>query len=371
MTVRSKQAPKTLSTLQLNRALMARQFLLKRVNGTVEQVLEHLVGMQAQVPASPYVGLWSRLQKFDPAELSDLLVHRSAVRAVLMRSTLHLVTAGDFVAIWPLTRAVAQRQFKASEFARDLVGLEPEDVAAVADSILRASPQTQAALAKSLSPSWPERRPESLAYAIRSVLPLVQIPPRGLWGKSGQATWARAEDWLSRPVSRRPSLKSLFERYLAAFGPATISDFQSWSGLAGVRQQLEGLRPQLETYRDEHGRELFDLPGSMLPEAKLSVPVRFLPEYDNVLLAHSDRSRVIPESFRKRISIGQPTVLVDGFVRGTWKLNRKGASAALVVSLFEPLSKRHSTELRREATQLLGFLEADALKSKIEITINE
>lgn len=367
MGVRLNQASGTLSNVQLNRALMARQFLLQRTRRPVFEVIEHLVGMQAQVPASPYVGLWSRLQNFHPEELSGLLVSRRAVRTVLMRSTLHLVSDRDLQAIWFLTRAVTQRQFKTTEFARDVAGLEVEAIAAAADVILKEAPRTQAALGNALASHWPDRKSQSLAYAIRSAIPLVQIPPRGLWGRSGQAIWARAEDWLGQPIAEKPSLKSLFLRYLAAFGPATISDFQSWSGLAGVRGQLERLRPQLRVFRNERGRELFDLPDGILPDPDLPVSVRFLPEYDNLLLAHADRSRVIPEKFRTRVSIGQPTVLVDGFVRGTWKLARQGSSATLAITLFETFSRKTSEEIRNEAKQLLAWTQDGAAETSIEI----
>lgn len=368
MIVRLKQAPHILSNMQLNRALMARQYLLDHVDLGITEIIERLVGLQAQVPAASYVSLWSRLRNFEPEELSGLLEGHRAVRAVLMRSTLHLVSARDFGAIWPLTRTVVERQLKSSEFARDLVGIQQDTIAAVADKVLKESPSTQVALARALASHWPDRRSISLAYAIRSHLPLVQIPPRGLWGKSGQATWARAQDWLGHSIPRKGSIKSLFTRYLAAFGPATVSDFQSWSGLSGVRDQIERLRPQLRIFRDEHGRELFDSPENELPDSQCSVPVRFLPEYDNVLLAHADRSRVIPAEFRKRISIGQPTLLIDGFVRGTWKRSGSGSLARLEISLFNKVPREISVEIRKEATRLARFIGGGAIKDKIEIT---
>ena len=369
MIVRLKQSPPVLSNLQLNRALMARQFLVERVDLRVIEVLEHLVGMQAQVPASPYVGLWNRVRNFDPGQLSDLLVSRSAVRAVLMRSTLHLVSSRDLGAIWPLTRKVGERQFKSSQFARDLVGLEVGAIVNIADQVLKQSPRTQAALGKALASHWPDRTPLSLAYAVRSGLPLVQIPPRGLWGKSGQATWARAQDWLGRSIAQRASLRSMFWRYLAAFGPATIADFQCWSGLTGIRDRIEHWRSELRAFRDERGRELFDLAEGILPDPERTVPVRFLPEFDNALLAHADRSRVIPEQFCTRVIIGQPTVLIDGFVRGTWKLSRDRSASVLSISLFDSLPRGRSADLKRAANELAEFMTGRVKKAKIEMII--
>lgn len=364
--VRAGTTSNMLGTLQLNRALLERQFLLRRVAVSASEAIEHLVGMQAQVPVSPYVGLWSRLSKFRPEELEHLLVNREAVRAPLMRSTLHLVSGRDFASIWPLAQAVLERTFKSTEFGRDLNGLQPDAIAVVAKPYLDQQPRTLAELGRFLSAHWPDRKPESLAYAIRFSLPLVQVPPRGLWRKSGQAKWAVAGTWLARSISRRKgSLRSLFLRYLAAFGPASVTDFQTWSGIAGGREAIERLRPQLRIFRDESDRELLDVADGILPEPKMPAPARFLPEYENVLLGHADRSRIIPDEIRAKIGIGQPTVLINGFVGATWKINRERKSKVLTISVLTETTRRQLEELTKQGTSLLEFL--GETRGKVEI----
>lgn len=354
--VTTKSAAKVLSDMQLNRALMKRQCLLRRVSLSPAQLIEHLVGLQAQIPLSPYLGLWSRLQRFRPEQLSELLLTRAAVRAPLMRSTIHLVTGADFAVIWPVARTVLVRTFGSSEFARDLKSLKSEEIAPVANKYLREQPRTLAALGRLLAEHWPKVRPDSLAYASRCSVPVVQVPPRGVWGKSGQATWAPAETWLGRKVKRNTQVEPIFLRYLVAFGPATVADFQAWSGLAGSHESIERLRSKLKIYGDEHGRELFDIPGATIPEAKVRVPVRFLPEYDNVLLGHADRSRVLPHGVRRKIAIGQPTVLIDGFAAATWRILCERNSAKLAISLLKEVSQKQLSELTKEGEQMLDFL---------------
>ncbi len=369
MRVSSTRTPDVLSNRQLNRALMERQFLLRRATMHAKEMIERLAGMQAQIPLSPYVGLWSRIKGFRPEQLSDLLLTRAAVRAPLMRSTIHLVSASDFTLMWSLARTVSLRTFQSSVFAHDLKGLEPDAVATVAGQLLREKPLTLAELGRSLSKHWPDRRPESLAYVARFSLPVVQIPPRGVWGKSGQATWALAEAWLHRKVPPKGSVRALFLRYLAAFGPASLTDFQSWSGLAAVREDLQQLRNRLRLFHDENGRELFDVADGDIADPKVKAPVRFLPEYDNVLLAHADRSRVLRDEHRSRIAIGQPTLLIDGFVAGTWRLEREKKATVLAVKLFEDASRKDLQELKNEGSQLLAFLAADARMAAMKIRV--
>jgi winged helix DNA-binding protein len=335
---------------------------LRREQLLAEQAIERLVGMQAQVPTDPYVGLWTRLEGFEPAALSRLITERRAVRSSLLRTTLHLVTADDCLAIRPLLQQAHERAFiTAMPFGRRVAGMDLDEVLATGRALLEERPRTLAELRRLLGGQWPERDAASLAYTIRYLLPLVQIPPRGVWGARGQPVWTTVEAWLGKPLSNHLTLDILVLRYLAAFGPASVADVQAWSWLTGVRDVIERLRPHLRTFRHESGRELFDLPDAPRPDPDTPARVRFLPEFDNVLLSHADRTRIVGDEDRRRFGViatrrTYGAALVDGRVGAMWRPEREKGKVALQVLSLRPLTKGELTDLLEEGAALLGFL---------------
>ena len=349
-----------LSPRALNRALLERQMLLRRQELPVEEAIEHLVGMQAQVPNAPYVGLWTRLEGFRADELSTLISDRQAVRASMMRATIPLVTARDFLTLRPVVQPVLKRDVYGNPtYGMDrLAKLDVDAVLAAGRMLLEEQPRTAAELRRLLGPQWPDRAPAALAYAVRGLLPLVQVPPRGVWGQSGPVALTTAEAWLGRSVAPSRVPDEAILRYLAAFGPATVADERKWSGLNGLREVFERLRARLVTFRDDSGRELYDVPGAPLPDPETSAPPRFLPEFDNALLSHADRTRVISDEHRRAL-FKDPMmrgVLLDGFVCGTWKTERTSGKATLLIEPFEPLPPKDRDSLAKEGERLVRFV---------------
>ena len=350
-----------LSPRALNRATLERQILLRRKKLPALRAIEHLVGMQAQAPDPPYVGLWTRLEGFHPDELGRLILERSAVRVALMRNTVHLVSARDCLGLRPLVQPVIDRGLHANRANREgLEGVDIEALSAAGRALLEERPRTARELGVLLHERWPERDPAALARAIRHLVPLVQVPPRGVWGESGPAAHTTVEAWLGRPFERNPSLEEMVLRYLRAFGPASVKDVQTWSGLTRLGEVVERLRPRLLTFRDEQGRDLFDLPDAPRPDPDIPAPPRFLPEFDNLILSHADRTRVIADAYRKAIAsrngMVPATFLVDGFVLGTWKAQLTRRKATLVIEPFEVLAKRDRDALAEEGERLLRFI---------------
>jgi winged helix DNA-binding protein len=349
---------RVLTRRELNRALLARQMLLKRERITAARAVERLIGMQAQIPHDPYVGLWTRLEGFDADELARLIERRRAVRIALLRGTIHLFTARDAVALRPVLQSVNERWWR-NQFGRRMTEAQRNRVAAAGRRLVEGEPRTFEELGKLLHERWPALEPFALAMTIRADVPLVQLPPRGVWGKSGLAKHTSAEHWLGVPLGRSAAPDGLILRYLAAFGPATIMDAQNWSGLTLLRDAFERLRPTLRTFRDEHGRELFDVRRGPLPDPTTPAPPRFLPEYDNVLLGHRDRSRIGADTKVTPV-VGDAWLLVDGFVRGVWRIERSETAAVLRIRQLQPITRRDRSAVIDEGNRLLAFAVAEA-----------
>jgi Winged helix DNA-binding domain len=344
----------------LNRSLLARQLLLDRVETPALDVVEQLVGMQAQVPLDPYVALWSRLRAFEPAAVGQALLERRLVRMTLLRATLHLVSARDAHRLRAVLQGMLERAFASSPFARNVAGLDLEPVLERGSELVEQEPLTIAQLAAALAEEWPGRDPNSLAYAVRYLVPLVQVTPRGVWAATMQPTVTTLRSWLGQPPPVAPDADDLVVRYLRAFGPASTADIRAWSWLTDVRAVISRLRPQLRLYRDEVGRELYDVRDGVFCDPSAAAPVRFLPQYDNVFLAHADRGRIMDEvkwgpSFTHRGSL-----FVDGFLSGAWRLTAKKREATLTVELRRRVRRRESREVRLEAGELLSFLTPEA-----------
>jgi hypothetical protein len=364
---------RTLTLRELNRATLARQLLLERHDLSPVAALERVAGLQSQAHAPPFIGLWTRLRDFDERDLQAAIDRHEVVRATMMRHTVHMVSAADYVRFREVIQPALERSFGGS--TRKRVG--EGQVAAAVDAArerLADGPQTFAQIRALIQELLPDSDHAALSYGVRTHVRLIAVPKDVRWRFGGTAPFALAEDWLGQALPDDSDPRELILRYLAAFGPATLPDIQMWSGLAGLRPAVDALRPELRTFSDQRGRELFDVPGAPLPGGDTPAPLRFLPEFDNTLLAHSDRTRVIADEHRPRVYfqagrvIG--TFLLDGFVSGSWKLQRAKSAATLVLEPFRKLTKAERAALAAdEADALIRFAEPDAEVRDVRIEV--
>jgi hypothetical protein len=338
-----------------NRAALDRQLLLDRSPMSTLDAVTRLVGLQAQAPNAPYLGLWSRLDGFALGDLTRLLEDRSVVRSSTLRATQHLVAAGDYVWLRPLLAPTGQRAQRAA-FGKATAGVDLAELAAAGESLLAGRTLTRPQLRDLLAPRWPAAAPDALAWSVQCLVPIVHPPPNGTWRRGGATPFALAAEWLGRPLAD-PDPARLVRRYLAGFGPATVRDVQAWSGVRGLGEVVAEM-PDLVRLPGDH----YDLPDRADPDPDTPAPVRLLPEFDDLIVAYADRTRLMPDEYRKRICVGSmvaATVLVDGFVRGSWQLRLARDRAVLSVELFERLPESDRDAVAAEAARLLEFAAPD------------
>jgi hypothetical protein len=359
------------SLRELNRATLARQMLLEREDSTVVYTVERLAGMQAQEAKPPYIGLWSRLRSFERADLLDEVRKRALVRVTAMRGTLHLMSTRDYLAI----RACLQPMLDVAMMSilkNRGDGIDVDAFVEQARDFFASREATFNDLRAVLAESNPDIDIRAAAYAARLRLPLVQTPDGAPWGWTNDPKFTLASSWLGTEVPAEGEIDGFVLRYLGAFGPATMADFQAWSGVKNAKDAFDRLRPRLVTFRDERKRELFDLPDSPRPGADVPAPVRYLPDFDNLMLGHADRTRVIPDEYRQRVATANlrtlASFLVDGMVAGTWKIEVKRKTATLVLDSFQPLAKGVQEALVDEGERLLRFVEPDAVGYDVRIS---
>lgn len=361
----------TTSTLDLrarNRATLARQMLLARERTSAARAIERLVAMQAQWPRPPFVGLWSRVQGFRRDALLRLLASRRVVRATCFRGTLHVMTAKDFLALRGVVQPALEASARTTIGAR-LRGVEAAPVLAHARRFF-ARPRTFEDFRAALERESGKHDIRALAYLARLGVPMVQAPEAHPWGFPAAPAFVTARAWLGRePASSDEG--TLLERYLAAYGPAGPQDFQTWSGLPGptARAAFTRLAPRLVEFRDERGKPLFDLRKAPRPDGDVEAPVRFLPEFDHLVLAHADRTRFVPAAHRAAVFLPglrvAQTFLVDGFVAGLWHLEQKASDATLVIEPFARPAAAVKEALLAEGRGLLAFLEPGASRREV------
>ena len=351
-----------ISNRVLNRTLLDRQHLLTRSGMTPAQMIEHLIGLQAQDVMPPFVGLWSRLTDFDPNSVSTGLEDRALARVTLMRGTIHLVSALDARRMRPhFTPLLEAAPFRPGFFFGATVGMDIDEVRSRGVELFQSGPKKSADIRDWAKECWPDRDPGAVVQAMYYLLPLLQIPPRGKWKQNNRPVWSDIESWLGAPLIHDYPLDDLVLRYLRAFGPASTMDMQAWSRLKGFKSVVDRLGLQLRTYKDERGRVLYDTAEGELVAGDVDAPPRFLGWYDNVALSHDDRSRIVDLNLAAG-STGPAegnvsTFTLDGFLAGSYKVNVQKTGASLTISPGRQLSESERQQLSDEGESLLRFME--------------
>ena len=357
----------------LNRATLGRQLLLERVDLPVVTAIERVVGLNAQDPNLPYLALWNRLDGFAVPDLTTAIEDRSIVRSTAMRATQHVLSVADFRLIRPLL-APLLRRVQRNAFGRRTEGIDLDALVADARELLAdGRVVTRPELGRLLARDRPGADATALGWTVQYLEPLVHPAPSGTWNTRGATPFALA-DWTgARREATAEDAVEMVRRYLRAFGPASVADAREWSGVGGLREVVDRLRPELRVYRDEDGRELFDLadaPPLGADLADVPAPVRLLAEFDATLLAQADRRRVMTDEVRRRVCNGAAvaaTVLVDGTVAATWTTSVTAEAATLTVTPLRPLSRADAGAVEAEAHRLLAFVAPDVARRDVEM----
>jgi hypothetical protein len=338
--------------------------LLRRSDLSATDAVTHLVALQSQIPHNHYMALWTRLERFDAVDFSRRFEAREFVRVGLLRGTIHTVTARDCLALRPVVQVSLDRQLK-SAFGKGLVGVDLAVAAARARALIEERPMTFAEIGKALHAEWPDNHPQALGMVARVVLAAVQVPPRGLWQRGGLPRHTTAEHWLGAALGTDTSADELVLRYLAAFGPASVNDMQTWCGLTKLREVVDRHSKEFVTFTDDRGVELFDLPGGPRPGEDVPAPPRFLPEFDNVFIGHKDRRRIVLDSIWGDIWSGNtqwPVFTVDGYIVGRWAVgvDAKRNRATLTLTPYTAVTQNQRADVDAEGARLLAFQSSGA-----------
>ncbi len=362
----------TLTLRQLNRTLLSRQHLLHRHEIAPMEAIEALVGLQSQIPNPPYIGLWTRLKHFRRDDLTQLMNERKVVRAPLLRSTLHLMTVDDHQKFQSVLQPALDRALR-SFYGKRAQGLDIDALVKYAEPFIEEEPRTTGEIKQMLLEIFPDKDGDAMAYAIRNNLQLIQVPPGGTWGAGTRASYTTAKAYLG--AATPSNLETLLHRYLAAFGPASIMDFQAWIGITSLTSTIKPMMKNLAVYKSPEGKELLDLPNMQILDESTPAPIRFIPDYDNLLVSHKDRNRIIADDDRKYVFLSAArvlgTVLIDGFVGATWKVTREKDIATLRVILFEQTNNDTIDQIKTEGLALLQFIENEATSYAVEVSSQE
>jgi hypothetical protein len=357
-------AAPTLSLRALNRALLARQGLLeRRAPARLADALAPLVALQGEVVKPPYLALWARSAAFERPMLARALIAGEAVRGTFVRATLHVLAAEDYPQFRASVQPALDRALKAF-YGKKAAGLDVERLCAAAEPFLREAPRTLRDLRAFLAVHEPARDPETMAYAVRTRLPLVQAPPAGVWGVGGAPRYALAEAVLGRPLAPADdaALRVLVRRYLAAFGPASPRDMTAWSGITNLAPHFAAQAAELRAFTGPGGETVYDLPDAPRPPDDAPAPVCFLAEFDSVLLGHAEKTRVLAEADRKSVFLSAGRVaavfLIDGFAAGTWRFDAAAEGGIAWVSFTgRTLADAERAAVAAEAARLSAWLE--------------
>lgn len=361
-----------LSTRALNRALLARQGLLARRRVSAARIVGAAGGLQSQEPRDAYIALFARQAGFTAARYEQALARGELIRGSWLRCTIHTVPREDYLALRPtLDRVISPPGYQGRDVYAEL---DINEVATAASELLAdGTPRTARQIGEALQPQFPSASVDSLAYGarfhLRVVMPHV---PGARWGYPRPPVLAPAETALGEPLAATPAAADLLLRGIAAIGPCSLADLRTWSGLTGIRESLEPVLGGLTEYRDAAGRVLYDVPSAPRPRASTPAPVRFLGEFDNSCLSHASRERIIDPADAAHFAVAKNgrrdlTVLIDGFVGATWRIELSKQAATLSVAPFAPLPSAAAEQLRIEALGLARMLEPDAATHAVRI----